>query len=102
VFAKGGEGGTDLAAKVCAAADKPSDFHPIYESELPIKQKIEAIAREIYGADGVTYTTQAEKSIKEIEQLGGEVAGFVFLIELTDYRGSEVLKKYNVHSIYKL
>ncbi|HEX3039795.1 MAG TPA: formate--tetrahydrofolate ligase, partial [Caproiciproducens sp.] len=72
VFAKGGEGGMDLAAKVCAAADKPSDFHPIYETELSIKQKIETIAREIYGACGVTYTNQAEKSIKEIEQLGGD------------------------------
>lgn len=72
VFAKGGEGGKDLAAKVCAAADRPSDFHPIYETELSIKQKIETIAREIYGADGVTYTGQAEKSIKEIEQLGGD------------------------------
>ncbi len=72
VFAKGGEGGTDLAAKVCAAADKPSDFHPIYETELSVKQKIETIAREIYGADGAVYTSQAEKSIKEIEQLGGD------------------------------
>jgi formate--tetrahydrofolate ligase len=72
VFAKGGEGGMDLARKVCEAAEKPSDFHPIYSEELSIKQKIECISREIYGADGVSYTNQAEKSIKEIKLLGGD------------------------------
>ncbi len=72
VFAKGGEGGIDLAKKVCAAAEQPSDFHPIYATEESIKDKIAAIAHEIYGADGVSYTTQAEKSIKEIEAIGGD------------------------------
>ena len=72
VFAKGGEGGMDLAKKVCEAAEKPSDFHPIYSAESTIKQKIECIAREIYGADGVSYTNKAEKSIKEIELLAGD------------------------------
>ncbi len=72
VFAKGGEGGMDLAEKVCAAAEKPTGFHPIYSAEDSIKQKIETIAGEIYGADGVSYTAQAEKSIKEIEALGGD------------------------------
>jgi formate--tetrahydrofolate ligase len=72
VFAKGGEGGMDLAKKVCEAAEKPSDFHPIYAAESTIKQKIECIAWEIYGADGVSYTNQAEKSIKEIELLAGD------------------------------
>ncbi|HHV32062.1 MAG: formate--tetrahydrofolate ligase [Ruminococcaceae bacterium] len=72
VFAKGGEGGIDLAKKVCAAAEKPSDFHPIYSELAPVKEKIGAIAREIYGADGVDYTSQAEKSIREIEALGGD------------------------------
>lgn len=72
VFAKGGEGGIDLAKKVCAAAEKPSDFHPIYSELAPVKEKIGAIAREIYGADGADYTSQAEKSIREIEALGGD------------------------------
>ena len=72
VFTKGGEGGVDLARKVCEAAEKPSDFHPIYSAEISVKQKIEMIAHEIYGADGVDYTTQAEKSLKEIETLGGD------------------------------
>jgi len=72
VFAKGGEGGIDLAKKVCEAADKPSDFQPIYSVASSMKEKIGTIAREIYGADGVNYTAQAEKSIQEIETLGGD------------------------------
>lgn len=72
VFAKGGEGGMDLAKKVCEAAEKPSDFRPIYPAESSVKEKIGTIAREVYGADGVNYTAQAEKSIKEIEALGGD------------------------------
>lgn len=72
VFAKGGEGGVALARKVVAAAEQHSDFHPIYEEALPVREKIETIAREIYGADGVVFTAQAEKSLKEIRALGGD------------------------------
>ena len=70
VFAKGGEGGTDLAKKIVAACEQPSEFRYLYDEKLPIKDKIETIAKEIYVADGVDYTTQAEKHIKEIEALG--------------------------------
>ena len=70
VFAKGGDGGTDLAKKIVAACEQPSEFRYLYDEKLPIKDKIETIAKEIYGADGVDYTTQAEKQIKEIEALG--------------------------------
>ncbi|MBR1723854.1 MAG: formate--tetrahydrofolate ligase, partial [Ruminococcus sp.] len=73
VFAKGGEGGKDLAQKVCAAIDAnegKSDFHQLYDVDLPVKEKIETVAREIYRADGVIYTAQAEKALKEIEALG--------------------------------
>lgn len=72
VFAKGGAGGTDLAEKVCAVIDSETEnnFAPIYDEKLPIKEKIETIAREIYRADGVIYTAQAEKAIKEIEGIG--------------------------------
>ncbi len=71
VFAKGGEGGKDLAEKVCRTIDEGrADFKPLYDEKLPIKEKIETIAREIYRADGVQYTSQAEKAIKEIEGLG--------------------------------
>ena len=72
VFAKGGEGGMELARKVCAAAEQPSNFHPIYAGDLPVREKIATIAKEIYGADGVTYTAQAEKALKEIAALGGD------------------------------
>ena len=70
VFAKGGDGGTDLAKKIVAACEQPSEFRYLYDEKLPIKDKIETIAKEIYGADGVDYTTQAEKQVKEIEALG--------------------------------
>lgn len=72
VFAKGGEGGIELANKVVEACEKPSDFAPIYSLDLTIKEKIEKIATTIYGADKVNYTTAAEKAIKEIESLGGD------------------------------
>ena len=74
VFAKGGEGGVDLAQKVCETielcAENENSFKPLYDTDLPIKAKIETIAKEIYRADGITYTTQAEKAIKEIEGIG--------------------------------
>ncbi len=67
---KADKGGTDLARKVVAACEKPSDFHVLYDHNLPIKEKIGTIAKEIYRADGVVYTAAAEKEIAEIEQLG--------------------------------
>ncbi len=69
-FAKGGEGAVDLAEKVVAACEEPSHFHPLYELDQPIEAKIETIAREIYGADGVEYTAAAKKAIKDITALG--------------------------------
>jgi formate--tetrahydrofolate ligase len=48
----------------------PSDFKPLYDENLPIKQKIEIIAKEIYGSKGVVYTSAADKSIKKIEEMG--------------------------------
>ena len=70
VFAKGGEGGIELAQKVVKACEKPANFAPIYDIALPIKEKIETIAKTIYGADGVTYSSEANKAIAEIEKLG--------------------------------
>ncbi|WP_028511004.1 formate--tetrahydrofolate ligase [Ruminococcus sp. NK3A76] len=71
IFAKGGEGGTDLAEKVVSTIEnKPSQYKPLYDEKLPVKEKIETLAREIYRADGVVYTAQAEKALKEIEALG--------------------------------
>ena len=70
VFAKGGEGGMELARAVVEACEDPSDFHPLYDAALPIKEKIEAIASRIYGAAAVSYSAAAEKMIREIEALG--------------------------------
>ena len=70
VFANGGDGGMALAEKVVEACEKPSDFAPIYPLDLSVKDKIKAVAQKIYGAADVTYTTQAEKAIKEVEALG--------------------------------
>ncbi len=70
VFAKGGDGGIELAQKVVKACEKPANFAPIYDITLPIKEKIETIAKTIYGADGVTYSSEANKAIAEIEKLG--------------------------------
>ncbi len=72
VFANGGEGGKELAKKVVEAVEKPSNYAPIYPLELSIKEKINAIATKIYGAKGVSYTTQAEKALKEVEALGAD------------------------------
>ena len=70
VFAKGGEGGNDLAEKVVKTIEeKPSDYHPLYDTALSIPEKLETIAKEIYRADGVTFTAQAKKSLAEIEAL---------------------------------
>ena len=70
VFAKGGEGGKELAEKVVKACEKPANFAPIYSLDLSIKEKIETIAKEIYGADGVDYSASASKAIADIEKLG--------------------------------
>lgn len=71
IFAKGGDGGKDLASKVIFTIEnKSSDFKPIYDEKLSIKEKLDIIAREIYRADGVVYTADAEKALKEIEKLG--------------------------------
>ena len=70
VFAKGGEGGVALAEKVVKACEKPANFAPLYDVELPIKEKIDNIAKNIYGADSVVYSSEALKSIANIEKLG--------------------------------
>lgn len=71
VFARGGEGGVELAREVVALAESgQADFKPIYELELPLKAKIETIAKEIYGADGVNYTKEANKALQEFESMG--------------------------------
>lgn len=71
VFAKGGEGGIELAKKLVEVLDKnEANFAPIYDTALPIKEKIHAIVTKIYGGDGVVYTPAAEKQIKALEEGG--------------------------------
>lgn len=73
VFSKGGDGGKLLAQTVCDTIDSEknvSEFKYLYDETLLIKEKLDIIAREIYRADGVTYTAAAERAIKEIELIG--------------------------------
>ena len=83
---KGGEGGIALAEKVIETIEtKPSNYAPLYPDDMPIKEKIETVAKKIYGADGVTYSLEAEKAIANIEKLGWGLSGMygkntVFLI----------------------
>ncbi len=71
VFAKGGEGGMELAQRVCDTIERTeSNFKCLYDEKLKVTEKIEILAKEIYRADGVIYTAQAQKALKEIEALG--------------------------------
>jgi len=70
VVAKGGKGGQDLAQKVVEATEEPSNFTPLYDWNLPIKEKMEIIATKIYGADGVSYSKKAEDQISRYTKLG--------------------------------
>ena len=71
VWAKGGEGGLELAGKVLETLDnKKSDFKPIYKDEASLKDKIETVAKEIYGAASVSYSDAASKELKHIEEMG--------------------------------
>ena len=71
VWEKGGEGGVELAEKVMATMEqKKSNFHPLYEEEMPLKEKIEIIATRIYGADGVEFEKAAAKQLEKLTELG--------------------------------
>lgn len=70
VFANGGKGGEDLANKVLEALETKSNYKPLYDLSLSIPEKIETIAKKIYGADGVIFTNKAKNVLKNIESLG--------------------------------
>ena len=71
VWEKGGEGGIELANKVLDVLEnKTSDFKPLYPDDMSLKDKIETVAKEIYGADGVDYAPAALKSLEKLEELG--------------------------------
>lgn len=71
-FAEGGAGGTDLAEKVVSACEKENDFKFLYDLDMPLYEKIEKIAKEIYGADGVDYTKQAKTALDGFIKLGAD------------------------------
>jgi len=70
VWEKGGKGGEELARKVVEVAENAGTYKPLYDVELPIKEKISTIVKEIYGGSSVAYSAKAEKAIKEIESMG--------------------------------
>ena len=92
VWEKGGEGGVALANKVLETLEtKKSNFKPLYEDDLSLKEKIEKVAKEIYGADGVTYAPAAESELKRITDLGMDK--FPVCMAKTQYSLSDDAKK---------
>ena len=92
VWEKGGEGGIALANKVLETLEtKESHFAPIYEDSLSLEEKIETIAKEIYGADGVTYSSAAKKELKRITDMG--MGHFPVCMAKTQYSLSDDPKK---------
>ncbi len=88
VWEKGGEGGVALAQKVLETLEtKDSRFAPLYEDSLSLTEKIETVAKEIYGADGVTYGPAAMKELKRIEELG--MGSFPVCMAKTQYSLSD-------------
>jgi formate--tetrahydrofolate ligase len=71
VWARGGEGGIELAQKLLTIVeDGQADFAPLYPDDLPLAEKAQVVAREIYGANDVIFTAEAAKTIKELEEMG--------------------------------
>ena len=70
VWSKGGAGGIELAEEVLRLVEGENNFHFVYEDDLPLKEKIEAVAAKIYRADGVSFTAAAKKQLETIEKLG--------------------------------
>lgn len=70
VWSKGGAGGIELAEEVLRLVEGENNFHFVYEDDLPLKEKIEAVAAKIYRADGVSFTAAAKKQLDTIEKLG--------------------------------
>ena len=89
VFAKGGEGGIELAQKVVEACEKKSDFRFMYDDNMSIKEKINAVATKIYGADSVKYDAAALKTIAEIEALDEKYSKFPICVAKTQYSLSD-------------
>ena len=101
VWEKGGEGGNDLANKVLETIEhKESNFKVLYDDSLSLKEKIETVAKEIYGADGVTYSPAAERELKRITDLG--MGDFPICMAKTQYSLSDDAKKLGRPSGFKI
>ncbi len=101
VWVKGGEGGIDLANKVLETIEhKESNFKVLYDDSLSLKEKIETVAKEIYGADGVTYSPAAERELKRITDLG--MGDFPVCMAKTQYSLSDDAKKLGRPSGFKI
>lgn len=70
VWEKGGKGGVDLANKVLEVIEQPNDFKRLYDLELPLEEKIEKIVKEIYGGSKVTFSSKAQKQLKQFKEYG--------------------------------
>lgn len=99
-FAEGGSGSTDLAEKVVAACAQESHFRFLYDLDRPLEEKIETIAREIYGADGVDYTAQAKKDLAALKELG--VCDLPVCMAKTQYSLSDDPKKLGRPSDFRI
>ena len=93
VFAKGGDGGIELAQKVITACEKPKDFKFMYDSDMSIKDKIKAVATKIYGAADVKYDAVASKTIAEIEAMDSKYSTFPICMAKTQYSLSDDASK---------
>lgn len=101
VWEKGGEGGINLANKVLETIEhKESNFKVLYDDSLSLKEKIETVAKEIYGADGVTYSPAAERELKRITDLG--MGDFPVCMAKTQYSLSDDAKKLGRPSGFKI
>lgn len=101
VWEKGGEGGIALANKVLETLEtKKSDFKLLYGDDLSLKEKIETVAKEIYGADGVTYSPAAERELKRITELG--MSNLPVCMAKTQYSLSDDAKKLGRPSGFKI
>ena len=101
VWEKGGEGGIDLANKILETIEhKESNFKVLYDDSLSLKEKIETVAKEIYGADGVTYSPAAERELKRITDLG--MGDFPVCMAKTQYSLSDDAKKLGRPSGFKI
>jgi formate--tetrahydrofolate ligase len=87
VWAKGGEGGEDLAREVVRLCEEPSSFQFSYDLDMPLEAKIEAVVKRVYGGDGVAFTTAAAKEIKQLTDLG--FGGLPVCIAKTQYSFSD-------------